>query len=91
MEKWVVKFFNFTKGFGFITMENGEDVFFHKSGVEKHPSDMDDYGYACLNFKVDEGVEVMFDVTEGQKGPMAVNVKKADDSSDEDMMDSEEM
>jgi cold shock CspA family protein len=74
-------------------MENGEDVFFHKSGVEKHPTKMDDYGYACLNFKVDEGVEVMFDVTEGQKGPMAVNVKAvggSDEGSDDDMMESDE-
>jgi cold shock CspA family protein len=63
-------------------MSNGEDIFFHKSGVEKHPTEVDHYGYQKLAFRVDEGVEVTFDVTEGQKGPMAVDVKFAGDPAD---------
>lgn len=68
-------------------MSNGEDIFFHKSGVEKHPTEVDHYGYQKLAFRVDEGVEVTFDVTEGQKGPMAVNVKFAGDPADLQMDD----
>ncbi|NRA82121.1 MAG: hypothetical protein HRU18_28340, partial [Pseudoalteromonas sp.] len=51
--------------------------------------DVDDYGYAKLAFRVDEGVRVSFDITEGQKGPMAVDVKLV--AGAEDMAGEEEM
>ena len=66
MNKGTVKWFNETKGFGFITNdETGEDVFVHFSAIE-----MD--GYKTL----EEGCEVTFDVSEGAKGPQATNVIK---------------
>lgn len=63
MAKGTVKWFNGQKGFGFITDENGKDVFVHFSGLE-----MD--GFKTL----EENQAVQFDVTEGRKGPQAVNV-----------------
>lgn len=67
MNKGTVKWFNSTKGFGFITNEsNGEDVFVHFSGIA-----MD--GYKSL----EEGQEVSFDITEGNRGLQAVNVYAA--------------
>jgi len=60
-----VKWFNGSKGFGFITPENGDDVFVHFSAIVGD-------GYRSL----DEGDEVEFEITEGQKGPQAVNVTK---------------
>jgi len=62
MEKGTVKFFNETKGFGFIKKENGQEIFVHATGLTE---------------KVKENDEVTFDVAEGQKGANAVNVKKA--------------
>ena len=62
MEKGTVKFFNETKGFGFIKKENGQEIFVHATGLTE---------------KVKENDEVTFDVSEGQKGVNAVNVKKA--------------
>ena len=61
-----VKWFNESKGFGFITQDNGQDVFVHFSGI------MGD-GFKVLN----EGQKVSFDITDGQKGPQAVNVELA--------------
>lgn len=61
-----VKWFNSQKGFGFITTEEGNDVFVHYSGIE-------DEGFKTL----EEGEKVEFDLTQGQKGDQAVNVKKA--------------
>ena len=61
--KGKVKWFNSTKGFGFITTEEGKDVFVHYSAIK-----MD--GYKSL----DENEEVDFDVVEGEKGPQAANV-----------------
>ncbi len=61
-----VKWFNADKGFGFISREDGEDVFVHFSAI-----DMD--GFKTL----EEGAEVVFDVVDGAKGPQAANVKKA--------------
>ena len=63
--KGTVKWFNNQKGYGFISDESGNDVFVHYSGIESE-------GFKSL----DEGQEVEFEVTEGAKGPQAVNVKK---------------
>jgi len=62
--KGTVKFFNRTKGFGFITPEEGEDVFVHESGLKD-------------GVTIDEGDEVTFDIGEGKKGPCASKVSKA--------------
>ena len=65
--QWKVKWFNPTKGFGFIEREDKEkDVFVHSSAVR-------DAGMNGL----EEGQEVTFDVEDGQKGPAAVNLKSA--------------
>ena len=62
MQEGTVKFFNETKGFGFISQSNGnEDVFAHNSGLMEN---------------VRENDEVTFDIERGQKGLMAVNVKR---------------
>ncbi len=61
--KGKVKWFNSTKGFGFITTEEGKDVFVHFSAIK-----MD--GYKSL----EENEEVEFDVVDGEKGPQAANV-----------------
>ena len=58
-----VKWFNSTKGFGFIERENEKDVFVHYSEI-------DDTGYRSL----DEGQRVEFTVVDGEKGPQAQNV-----------------
>lgn len=64
MNRGTVKWFNSTKGFGFITnADGGEDVFVHFSGI------------ATDGFKtLEEGQEVTFDITDGARGPQAVNV-----------------
>jgi CspA family cold shock protein len=59
-----VKWFNADKGFGFIAPESGEDVFVHFSAIQST-------GYRSL----DEGQNVEFDITQGQKGPQAANVR----------------
>ncbi|MBC3796627.1 cold-shock protein [Acetobacterium paludosum] len=59
-----VKWFNAVKGFGFITGEDGTDVFAHFSQIQSE-------GYKSL----DEGQEVTFDVTQGPKGPQAENIQ----------------
>ncbi|QEN03840.1 cold-shock protein [Thiospirochaeta perfilievii] len=61
METGIVKWFNSTKGYGFITQENGNDLFVHTSEIQ---------GY------IDEGDKVEFEIGDGQKGPCAINVKK---------------
>ena len=63
--KDTVKWFNNQKGYGFISDEAGKDVFVHYSGLNME-------GFKSL----EEGQEVEFDVTEGAKGPQAVNVTK---------------
>ena len=63
--KGTVKWFNAKKGFGFISDEEGKDVFVHFSALQ-----MD--GFKVL----DEGEEVEFDVVNGEKGPQASNVVK---------------
>ena len=62
MNKGTVKWFNNQKGYGFISDEQGNDVFVHYSGI------------AAEGFKsLEEGQAVEFEVTEGEKGPQAVN------------------
>lgn len=63
--KGTVKWFNAQKGFGFISDENGNDVFVHFSALQ-----MD--GFKVL----EEGEKVNFDVIDGEKGPQAANVTK---------------
>ena len=67
MNKGTVKWFNAQKGYGFITNEStGEDVFVHFSGIAGE-------GYKSL----EEGQNVTFDITEGNRGLQAVNVTGA--------------
>ncbi len=63
MAKGTVKWFNNQKGFGFITDENGQDIFVHFTGLNME-------GYKTL----EENQTVEFDVTMGEKGPQATNV-----------------
>ena len=63
--KGTVKWFNNQKGYGFISDEQGNDVFVHYSGLNME-------GIKSL----DEGAEVEFDVVNGAKGPQATNVTK---------------
>ncbi len=64
MPKGVVKWFNEKKGFGFITNEDGSDVFIHYSGIVGD-------GFKTLA----EGSQVEFEIENGDKGPRAVSVK----------------
>ena len=66
MANGTVKWFNATKGFGFITSEDGQDLFAHFSAIQSD-------GFKSL----DEGQKVEFDVEDGQRGPQAVNITKA--------------
>ena len=63
MLEGTVKWFNATKGFGFIEQDNGKDVFVHHSAIQAD-------GYQTL----DEGARVKFDVVDGPKGSAAENV-----------------
>lgn len=65
MQTGTVKWFNAEKGFGFIEIENGNDVFVHFSAIEGD-------GYKSL----DEGQRVQFNVTQGNRGSQAENVSK---------------
>ena len=60
-----VKFFNASKGYGFIETEDGKDIFVHISGIPEETGNLD------------EGDDVTFDQEEGNRGPIAVNVKRA--------------
>jgi CspA family cold shock protein len=63
MTKGTVKWFNESKGFGFLSREDGDDVFVHYSSIQSS-------GFK----KLDEGQSVEFEVQDGPKGPQAVNV-----------------
>ncbi|KRN29589.1 hypothetical protein IV38_GL000475 [Lactobacillus selangorensis] len=65
MEQGTVKWFNPDKGYGFITREDGSDVFVHFSAIQGD-------GFKTL----DEGQKVTFDVEEGNRGLQATNVTK---------------
>ncbi|MGC6768919.1 cold-shock protein [Enterococcus sp. LJL128] len=65
MNTGTVKWFNADKGFGFITAEDGTDVFAHFSAIQGE-------GFKSL----DEGQAVTFDIEDGQRGPQAVNIVK---------------
>ncbi len=60
-----VKWFNEAKGYGFIAVENGSDVFVHYSDIQGD-------GFKTLA----EGQDVEFETTQGNKGPKAVNVRR---------------
>ncbi len=63
MTNGIVKWFNDAKGFGFITAEDGRDLFVHHSDIKSE-------GYRSLA----EGARVQFEVVDGQKGPRASQV-----------------
>jgi CspA family cold shock protein len=63
--KGTVKFFNASKGFGFITAEDGKDYFVHQSALAE-------------GVVLQDNDPVEFDVEEGDRGPKAVNVKKSE-------------
>lgn len=65
MEKGKVKWFNNQKGYGFISLESGKDVFVHHSAIQGE-------GYKSL----EEGQEVEFEVQKGPKGDQAIKVVK---------------
>ncbi|EUB24983.1 cold-shock DNA-binding domain protein [Streptococcus sp. AS20] len=63
MTQGTVKWFNAEKGYGFISQDNGSDVFAHFSAIQSD-------GFKSLN----EGDKVMFNIEEGQRGLQAVNI-----------------
>lgn len=65
MQNGKVKWFNAEKGFGFIEVEGGNDVFVHFSAIQGD-------GFKTL----EEGQEVSFEIVEGNRGPQAANVTK---------------
>ena len=64
MVKGTVKWFNEKKGFGFLSQEEGDDVFVHHTSIQGE-------GFKTL----EEGQEVEFEIQDGPKGPQALNVK----------------
>jgi len=66
LSKGTVKWFSEQKGFGFIEQENGKDIFVHYSSISTP-------GFKTLS----EGDQVTFDIEDGERGPVAKNVKKA--------------
>jgi CspA family cold shock protein len=63
VNKGTVKFFNSDKGFGFISQEEGDDLFFHVTELQSGTTN--------------KGDTVEFEVGEGRKGPMAVNIRES--------------
>lgn len=66
MKQGTIKFFNMTKGFGFITAENGEDIFFHKSNVKN----------TGFRDTLVQGDIVTFEERNEQKGKRAYNISR---------------
>ncbi|HEU5298330.1 MAG TPA: cold-shock protein [bacterium] len=66
MATGTVKWFNAEKGYGFISVEGGQDVFVHYSAIQAD-------GFRTLQ----EGQQVQFDIVDGKKGPQAANVVPA--------------
>jgi len=62
----VVKWFDTERGYGFISCDKGDDVFVHHLQIKENGPDKD----------LHEGGSVTFDIEDGQKGPMAINVQK---------------
>jgi len=62
----IVKWYDEGKGYGFISCNEGNDVFVHHSQIKEKATNKD----------LHEGESVTFDITDGAKGPMAVNVQK---------------
>ena len=67
MARGTVKWFNNQKGYGFINDEEGNDIFVHYTGINME-------GFKTIK----EGEAVEFEVTEGEKGPQAINVVKCE-------------
>lgn len=66
MPQGTVKWFSNQKGYGFITQDDGKDIFVHYSAIKEE-------GYKTL----EEGQKVQFEITQGPKGEQAINVAKA--------------
>ncbi|ACD25079.1 cold shock domain-containing protein [Clostridium botulinum] len=62
----IVKWFNAEKGYGFISCDEGDDVFAHHSQIKENGPEKD----------LHEGESVTFDIQDGEKGPMATNIQK---------------
>ena len=75
MSKGIVRRFNNQRGFGFISDENGNDVFVHYTGINGEGFKSLEEGQE-VEFDVIQGQKGEFDVIQGQKGPQAVNVTK---------------
>ncbi|MED1783665.1 cold-shock protein [Brevibacillus fortis] len=65
MQQGIVKWFNAEKGYGFIQIEGGDDVFVHYSAIQSE-------GFKSL----DEGQKVEFEIVQGSRGPQAASVTK---------------
>ena len=65
MQNGIVKWLNAEKGYGFIQLEEGDDIFVHYSAIQEE-------GFKTL----EEGQSVAFDIIEGDRGPQAANVTK---------------
>ncbi|CAJ1003409.1 MULTISPECIES: cold-shock protein [Bacillales] len=65
MQQGIVKWFNAEKGYGFIQVEGGDDVFVHYSAIQAE-------GFKTL----EEGQKVEFEIVQGSRGPQAANVVK---------------